>query len=108
MALRKAMGMILKVEGTRVFVSQKPGYRLSLGDANGGAKFRDHIFILPPDSSRAILRRLDDGDNPRFKEVKNLEEAQSQLQEWGVKSPEVVALMKIRDDAEAKLEKLGY
>lgn len=92
----------------RVFVSQKAGYRLSL--SNGGAKFLRHVFILRPNdpSARALSRILSDKSNPRFKEVRSFEEAQEQLQEWGAKRPDVVALQKTKADAEKSLAALGH
>lgn len=109
-ALKSAFGVDGKGPGGRVFVSQKSGYRLSLGDSEGGAKFLQHIFVLRPNhpSHRAMERILGDETNPRFKEVKSYEEAQDQLLAWGVKRPEVVALLKVKSDADKALAKLGY
>lgn len=109
-ALKSVFGAGEKDPGGRVFVSQKSGYRLSLGDSEGGAKFREHIFVLRPDhpSHRAMERVLGDKENPRFKEVKSFEEAKDQLLAWGVKRPEVVALLKIKSDTDKALAKLGY
>jgi len=109
-ALKSAFGAKENDPGGRVFVSQKAGYRLSLGDSEGGAKFLQHIFVLRPDhpSHRAMERILGDEKNPRFKEVKSVEEAQDQLLAWGVKRPEVLALLKQKSDADKALAKLGY
>lgn len=109
-ALKSAFGAKENDPGGRVFVSQKSGYRLSLGDSEGGAKFLQHIFVLRPDhpSINAMERILGDEKNPRFKEVKSFEEAQDQLLAWGVKRPEVVALLKQKSDTDKALAKLGY
>ncbi len=109
-ALKTVFGAGEKDPGGRVFVSRKSGYRLSLGDSEGGAKFREHVFVLRPDhpSYRAMERVLGDKENPRFKEVKSLEEARDQLLAWGVKRPEVVALLKVKSETDKALAKLGY
>lgn len=109
-ALKAAFQAKEKDPGGRVFVSQKFGYRLSLGDSEGGAKFLNHIFVLRPNhpSHRAMERVLGDETNPRFKEVKSFDEAEDQLLTWGVKKPEVVALLKLKSDTDKALAKLGY
>lgn len=109
-ALKSAFGAEENDPGGRVFVSQKSGYRLSLGDAEGGAKFLEHIFVLSPNhpSHRAMERILGDKTNPRFEEVESFEEARDQLLAWGVKRPEVVALLKQKSDTDKALAKLGY
>ncbi len=108
-ALRAVFGTEGRSKG-RVFVSQKPGYRISVDDAEGGAKFREHIYVLVKDNPnyRVYARRLSDETNPRFKEVRSLEEAQEQLLKWGVKRPEVVDALKKKAEAEAELKKYGY